>query len=209
MKSRFLAMAVAALICFACPAWAQSFSLITLTEAERSAMNLFLSNFTEVGCDEVGSDSNDRALVDFAHDHLWFNDYDAFEYGAYPGNHNCRVSDDRIQSIIDRYFYDARPVDLSQTRFAYDGAYYYHDETGGWLNGGFAQTVSVCPIGGERYFVSFIVFGVGEAWENDALSLSAGQAQAQYGEPSDYGHAIVHASDLSKRSTYQMIHYER
>lgn len=201
---RILAAAVAALFCLTACASAQTYAPVELSGDARYAMNLFLSNFTEIGLGSVSTWSDDKTLVDFAHDHMWFNAYDSFEYGEYAGENNCRVSDDRIQSIIDKYFAEPRQVDLSQTRFDYDGEYYYHCETGGWINSGFAQTVSVCPLGDDRYFVSFMTFGGGEFWENDVFSMTIGEAAEKFGEPANFGHAVVRAGNLSDRSTYKM-----
>lgn len=204
---RIAALALVALFCLL-PAASASYEPIQLSADARYALNLFLSNFTEIGCGPIENYClDDTALVDFAHDHLWFNDYDSFEYGEYFNDNNCRVADDRIQEIVDKYFYDPHAVDLTQTRFDYVDGYYYHCETGGWINSGFAQTVSVCPIGDDVYFVSFIVFGGGEFWKNDVLKLSIDQAEAQFGHPNGYGSALIHASDLASRSTYRMISY--
>ena len=181
---------------------------LTLTEKEHYAVNLFLSNFTETGIDAISTyEYEDETLVDFAHDHLWFNDYDSFEYGDYSRDNNCRVSDNRIQQIIDKYFLDPRIVDLSQTRFDYDGEYYYHCETGGWTSCGFAMNTSVCPIEDGYYYVSFMIFAGGEAWDNTALNLSIAEAWEQFGHPCGYGSALVSAEDLADRSTYRMIEY--
>ena len=197
-----LLLAVAPMAC------AEERGPLALTEKEHYAVNLFLSNFTEIGVDEISTyEFEDKPLVDFAHDHLWFNDYDSFEYGEYFGGNNCRVSDDRIQEIIDKYFLDPRTVDLSLTRFDYDGEYYYHTETGGWINDGFAMNTSVCPIEDNYYYVSFMIFAGGELWENTALNLSIAEAWEQFGHPCGYGSALIYAEDLSNRSTYKMINY--
>ena len=206
---RILAAAVAALFCLTACASAQTYAPVELSGDARYAMNLFLSNFTEIGLDSVSTWSGDKDLVDFAHDHMWFNAYDSFEYGEYAGENNCRVSDDRIQSIIDKYFTDPRQVDLSQTRFDYDGEYYYHCETGGWNNCGFAHTINVYPAGEDKYFVSFLVFENGESWENDVLDDNLDEIIAERGEPVSYGSALIFAKDLADRSTYKMISYSR
>lgn len=206
---RIFSIAIIALLSLTFSASATSYEPIVLSEDERYAMNLFLSNFTEVGCDEVSSFSNDIDLVDFAHDHMWFNDHDAYEYGEYANDNNCRVSDDRIQEIVDKYFLDPPKVDLSETRFDYDAGYYYHCETGGWINAGFAQAVCVCPIGDDKYFVAFMIFDSGDFWDNSALKLSVDEASEKFGTPLNFGHAIVYASDLSARSTYKMVNYSR
>lgn len=181
---------------------------LSLTNEQRYAAGLFLSNFTEIGCLSISENSPDIDLVDFAHDHLWFNDYSAFEFGEYAGSNNCRVSDARIQEIVSRYFRSAPAVALDQTRFDYDSGYYYHCETGGWLSGGFAHVISLCPAGEkDTYFVSFAVFGGGESWENGDIRLSAAEAQLKYGAPRGYGSALVYAGDLADRSTYSLLSF--
>ena len=196
------------LLCLALPLTQAAFAsgVINLNDAERYSMNLFLSNFTEIGSD-IAFYSDDASLVDFAHDHLWFNDYESFEYGEYPNGNNSRVSDDQIQSIIDRYFDAAPQVDLSQSRFDYDGEYYYHVETGGGANGGFALTLNVYSADDDRYYVSFLTFGTDDNWDNDSLNLNFADAEMQFGVPAHGGHAWITASDLSDRSTYRMISF--
>ena len=169
---RILAILTVLMLCFA-PALASAYEPISLTGEQRAAATLFLSNFTEIGVRSLEAYESDMNLVDFAHDHLWFNDQDSFEYGEYSNENNCRVSDDRIQAIIDKYFYYPRPVDLSQTRFDYIDGYYYHCETGGWTPDGFAYVVSACPTAENHvYFVSFLIFGSGDYWDNSVMDDS-------------------------------------
>ena len=209
MKKLFSALlaSIFLLLCFAPASMASAYDPISLTTEERAAANLFLSNFTEIGMKSVSNWSYDQELVDFAHDHLWFNAQNSFEFGEYGDYNNCRVSDDRIQGIIDKYFYDSRPVDLSQTRFDYVDGYYYHCETGGWTPCGFAHTVSICPIGDDTYFVSFMIFGGGSDWDNSVMDDSLDEIEAAFGHPNGYGSALIHAEDLSDRSTYRMVSY--
>lgn len=147
--------------------------------------------------------------MDFAHDHLWFNDYDSFEYGEYANGTNCRVHDDHIQEIIDKYFYEPHAVDLSQTRFDYDGEYYYHMETGGGENGGFALTLNAYETKPGTYYVAFLIFAshLSWVWDNSDLNLSFADAETKFGTPGYGGHAWINAGDLSDRSTYRMIDF--
>jgi len=202
---------LALVFCLLPAAMADDFMPMELNGEESYAMNLFLSNFTEVGVEKVDTFANRDALTDFAHDHMWFNDYEAYEYGEYAGDNNCRVSDDRIPEIINDFFYctDVDEEILSQTRYDYDGEYYYHCETGGWSNSGFAHTISLCPIGNNRYFASFMVFGSGEPWENDVLDDGLNEIIENYGPPFSYGSALVYAENLADRSSYKMISYSR
>jgi len=181
---------------------------VELTEDVRAAAGLFLSNFTEIGLDSVSVNSPDEVLVDFAHDHMWFNSYESYEYGDYARGNNCRVSDDRIQDIIERYFYDFTwEVDLSQTRFDYEDGYYYHCETGGWTSCGFAVVTDIWQVQPDTYFISFMVFGGGYDWDNSVMGMTVEQAQAEYFYADGYGSALVHAEDIGDRSTYKLISY--
>lgn len=207
--SRCILALLALTLCIGTVSSASTYAPIDMTLKQSAAVNLFLSNFTEIGMKSCEAYYDDQNLVDFAHDHMWFNNHNAFEFGEYMGDNNCRVSDDRIQEIIDKYFYDPTRVDLSQTRFDYVDGYYYHCETGGWTSNGFAHTVSVCPIGEDKYFVSFFIFGGGDFWENDVMDDSLDEIEARYYHPGGYGSALIYASDLSDRSTYRMISYSR
>jgi len=200
---------VALVLCMTSAAFAADYAPLELTGEQAAAANLFLSNFTEIGVQAVADSGDDLPLVDFAHDHLWFNDYESYEYGEYGEDLNCRVSDDRIQEIIDKYFYDPHQVDLAQTRFDYKDGYYYHTETGGWINDGFAHVVNLCPIGEDKYFVSFYVFGGGDFWENDVMDDSLNEIEARFHHPCGYGSALIYAADLADRSTYRMISFAR
>jgi len=177
------------------------------TPKQLAAANLFLSNFTEVGIEYISSWPDDMVLVDFAHDHIWFNDQDEYEYGEYFAGNNCRVSDDGIQRIINNYFYYAPQVDLSQTRFDYRNGYYYHCETGGSVNCGFAHTLDIVPCGDNFYYISFLIFGGGNYWKNSVMSASIEDIIAEFGEYAGFGCAQIYAEDLSDRSTYKMISY--
>ncbi len=190
--------------------WAQAkTALKTPTAQEFQAMNLFLSNFTEIGIQTISSASPDKDLVDFAHDHMWFNSPDRYSYGTYFSGNNCRVADTNIQSTIDAYFYDAPDVDVRQTRFDYKDGYYYHQETGGWTHDCFALTTSVCSLGDNLWYISFVGFGAGEDWSNEDLSLCFEQAVQKFGAPQCCGCALVYAADLSDRSTYKMLSFSR
>ena len=204
---KILSFLIGCLLCMAPAASASVLSPIELTEGERAAANLFLSNFTEVGARSLDTYGEDIDLVDFAHDHLWFNDHDSYEYGEYGAFNNCRVSDERIQEIVDKYFYDARPVDLSQTRFDYADGYYYHCETGGWTPCGFAYAVSAVRVEIDTYFVSFMVFGGGNYWDNSVMDDPLEKIKETFPYPDGYGCALIHAEDLADRSTYKLISY--
>ena len=204
---KLAALIIILILCLAPAALAENYAPLQLDARQSYAMNLFLSNFTEQDLSYINAWADSSVLVDFAHDHLWRNAYESFEYGEYSGDNNCRVSDDRIREIVKRFFYEEPEVDLSQSRFDYDGEYYYHCETGGWMNGGFAHTMSACPVGNDQYIVTFAVFGDGENWDNGVMDDAIEELIAVYGEPSEYGSALIYAQDLADRETYRMISF--
>ncbi len=208
MKKVFAMIIAVLIMCMPAAAFASAYAPMHFSDAQAAAANLFLSNFTEIGVRSIDAYPDDMELVDFAHDHLWFNDNDSFEYGEYFGENNCRVSDDKILYMVEKYFYYVpQQLDLSQTRFDYDGEYYYHCETGGWINDGFAHVVSICPLGDDKYFVSFCIFGGGNYWKNSVMSMGYAEIEAEFGAPTGYGSAVIYAEDLADRSTYKMISY--
>lgn len=76
----------------------------SITDEERSNINLFLSNFTEQGMmryDE--SNSEDEELVRFSVWHIWFNQHGRWESGEW-GNNNRRLSDKSIADVAQKYF---------------------------------------------------------------------------------------------------------
>ena len=201
------------LLCLMPCACAAKYEPITLTVEEAAAANLFLSNFTETGVCNVGWKSPDIDLVDFAHDHMWFNSRDRFEFGEYFNGNNCRVSDEKIQEVIDKYFWDPWQVDLSETRYDYRDGYYYGCETGGFTPMGFAHVVSVVPCdtyGEPAYLMTFLVYGIGDGWDSSVYSMTQDAIEAEYADfAPGCGSALVSASDLSDRSTYRMMSYSR
>lgn len=184
---------------------------VALTDAQRYNVNLFLSNFTEAsfGWDEYVfelGESSDRALVDFAIDHIWFNQQDKLEWGEW-GDDNVRLSDKYIASVTQKYFGRA-PKDLSLTRMDYRDGYYYWQETGGNINNGFACLTGVELMGKCVYIVNFEIYGAGENWSNDVCHYDTAQAAAGY-QRSGTGHALIDmgVGGLDDRSTWKLVRY--
>ena len=210
MKKGFVFVILTALLlCLIPTAFAADFEPVSLTAEQNYAMNLFLSNFTETGVDRVDSFTDHDALAIFGHHHLWCNDYEAFEYGEYFNDNNCRISSDRVLETINNYFYyeNSGAEYLNQDIFDEDDEYYYHCETGGWSDYGFAYVTSVCPIGDDKYFVSFLNFCNAQPWENDVLNDALDAIIQEYGTPISYGSALIHTDDLANRNSYKMISY--
>ena len=87
----------------------ESGTAVSLTSQQRYNLNLFLSNFTEVGfCRREGAYSDAWAdpvqLTDFAVDHCWFNRQNRLEWGEYFNYNNVRLPEEQIAPIVKKYF---------------------------------------------------------------------------------------------------------
>lgn len=172
----------------------------SITDDERSSINLFLSNFTEQGMlryDE--SNSEDEELVRFSVWHTWFNQHDRWESGEW-GNNNRRLSDRGIADVAQKYF-GRRPLLLDLPEMDYDGDYYYFEATGGNMGIGFACLSSVESLGGGLYRVYFGVYGEGEAWSAADCALLPEQAANLYDQtPPRQGCAVIRSLGLDSQN---------
>lgn len=172
----------------------------SITDEERSSINLFLSNFTEQGMlryDE--SNSEDEELVRFSVWHIWFNQHDRWESGKW-GNNNRRLSDKGIADVAQKYF-GHRPLLLDLPEMDYDGDYYYFEATGGNMGIGFACLSSVESLGGGLYRVYFGVYGEGDAWSAADCALLPEQAANLYDQtPPRQGCAVIRSLGLDSQN---------
>lgn len=172
----------------------------SITDEERSSINLFLSNFTEQGMlryDE--SNSEDEELVRFSVWHIWFNQHDRWESGEW-GNSNRRLSDRGIADVAQKYF-GRRPLLLDLPEMDYDGDYYYFEATGGNMGIGFACLSKVESLGGGLYRVYFGVYGEGEAWSAADCALLPEQAANLYDQtPPRQGCAVIRSLGLDSQN---------
>ena len=172
----------------------------SITDEERCNINLFLSNFTEQGMTRYDEDSStDEDLVRFSVWHLWFNQHDRWESGAW-GNNNQRLSDKGIADIAQKYF-GRRPLMLDLPEMDYDGSYYYFEATGGNMGIGFASLSKVEALGGGLYRVYFGVYGEGEAWSAADCELLPEQAADLYDQtPPRQGCAVIRSLGLDSQN---------
>ncbi len=186
---------------------------IALTPAQHANMNLFLSNFTESclsyvteGVFDVQS-TPDKMLVEFAVDHLWFNSHETkIEWGEYFNGNNVRVHRKYVPEILDQYFGKA-VTDYAPYYVDFVEPYYYWQETGGHTSGGFACTDQVQYLGGDRYFVSFVILASGEMWETEDTQLTLPEARAKFPGYSRRAYAIVYTPNLNDHTTFRLTRY--
>lgn len=188
-------------------------SEVDLSQDERYSINLFLSNFTEVGFVWPSGCYDkrwvDRALLTrFAIDHCWFNRQNRLEWGEYFDYNNVRLPKSQIAPIVKKYFdLDIEPSDHPQY-MDYSAGYYYWQETGGHTNDGFACLDRVEALGGNRYSVWFNIYGMGEGWSSDVCYYTQAQARRIYPVAGleSTGRAVIRtgSAGLSDRSGWSL-----
>ncbi len=183
---------------------------IELTKQQTDDMNLFLSNFTESslgymskGVFDIQS-APDSMLVEFAVDHMWFNYHESrIEWGEYFNNYNVRVHKEFVPEITEKFF-GRKISDYAPYYVDFIDPYYYWQETGGHISDGFASVNDVRYLGGNRYYVSFLIFASGEMWDNEDTKLTIDQAYEKFPGYTKQGCAIVYAANLNDRATYKL-----
>lgn len=186
---------------------------VELTASQRADMNLFLSNFTESclgymskGIFDIQS-APDSMLVEFAVDHMWFNNQNSrIEWGEYMNGYNVRVHKKYVPEITEKYF-GRKIFDYAPHYVDFIDPYYYWQETGGHISDGFASTETVKYLGGDRYFVSFVIFASGNMWDNEDTKLTLEEAYQKFPDYTKQGCAIVYAPNLNDRATYKLTRF--
>ena len=186
---------------------------VALSDEEYYNVNLFLTNFTEqyfespVGYFDAAT-ATDGALVQFAIEHIWYNRQDYLEWGDWgKGSYNVRLSDAHIAPVCEKYFGRA-PENLWPLYADYSGGYYYWQETGGHVPGGFAQASDIYRIGSDAYRVIFSVYGQGMEWDESVYGM--GERKLAHEHPEYFskyqprGSAVFTAADLADRSTWKL-----
>ncbi len=145
------------------------------------AVNIFLSNFSELNMGELSSDSDIEELVRFAIFHCglnsasdWESKEDASEYSD-VGNGICniRISSARVDEIIQRYFgFTLDYSELSDSEsFFYQDDYIYFVSTNGILPAGVALAYDLESLGNNRFEIDFNIYSSGDMYDVSDQSL--------------------------------------
>lgn len=183
---------------------------VELTASQLADMNLFLSNFTESclgymskGVFDIQS-APDSMLVEFAVDHMWFNYHESrIEWGEYFDDYNVRVHKEYVPEIAEKFF-GRKISEYAPYYVDFIDPYYYWQETGGHISDGFACTDTVRYLGGDRYYVSFLIFASGNIWDAEDTKLTIEQAYKKFPSYTKQGCAIVYATNLNDRQTFRL-----
>ncbi len=143
---------------------------------EYSNVNRFLTAFTEQGILSPygyfdAASASDQEMVQFAIEHIWFNEPDLIEWGEW-GVDNVRLSAEHIPAVCEQFFGRA-PVEMLALFADYFDGYYYWTETGGHVPCGFALMHYFERVGEEQYRVTFTVHGMYSGWDESVFGMSA------------------------------------
>ena len=182
------------------------------TDTQRFNINVFLSRFTEQyfvyheGCYDSSAPS-DETLITFGIEHVWFNQIENCESGQWSYD-NFRLDAKWAVAAAQKYF-GITPTDLSATYYTYRDGYYYWQETGGHVPGGFACMDTLESLGGGLYVVRFRSYDDGDFWDDSVCHLTPAQAAAQYNWVSCTGMALIDvgSGSLDDRSTWTIQRY--
>lgn len=181
---------------------------VELGSVHRYNVNLFLSNFTEQDFTYLSNHvfdiyaMDERQLVEFALDYIWFNQPSMLEWGDW-GEYNVRVHRDHLPDIMRKFFGFA--AETPQAIYIdYFDPYFYWTETGGHTPSGFACLDECTYLGMNRYRVRYYTFASGEDWSNDQCGLASYQAFTRYARPNSIGRAVIYAPDLNDRTSFRL-----
>jgi len=201
---------IAAVLCMLTLTALGEYAPVGVNAKARYNINLFLSNFSETGMTFYSAERHtDAQLVDFAIFHTWFNRQDRIERGQW-GEDNCRMSDQYVTEITDRYF-GVVPDSLIPSHIRCRNGYYYWQTTGGYMGMGVAILSHVEDLGGGRYGVYFGCYGEGAFWAADDCSLRPEQAAKKFADsPVHPGYAVINTwgGTLEDRSTWTLEQYD-
>lgn len=188
-----------------------------LTDQQRYNINLFLSNFSEQrmpfydegnAVNDWWSQDLDAFLLDFAVQHMLFNQPDEFETGNYTMG-EMRLKMDGLSDIAWKYF-KKRSGGFGMAPYSYSDDYYYLNSGDQRINGGFVSVNQVESLGDSRYAVRFCIYDMDcGCWENDACRLTPGEAAKLYDRGAEGMAVIVVDGDgtmgsLDDRSTWRL-----
>lgn len=188
-----------------------------LTDMQRYNINLFLSNFSEQrmpfydesdAVNEWWSQDLDSFLLDFAVQHMFFNQADKFEIGDFVMG-ELRLKMDVLNDVAWKYFKKS-PSGFGMAPYSYSGDSYYLNPADQRVNGGFVSANRVDSLGDSRYAVRFNIYDCDcGCWENDACRLTPGEAALKYDRGME-GMAVIAVDgdgtvgSLDDRSTWRL-----
>ncbi len=137
---------------------------VKLTSEEQKKMNIFFSNFSEVGLMPFESGKiADEELINFGVLHNYKNNLSKFEK---VDNLNSKIKEEHISASIKKYFGRNFSGHKSTGEFKYKNGYYFIPQADGEAFT-FSQVDKMNDIGGDKFTAYVNVYSAGSGWSGD------------------------------------------
>ncbi|MGV8019186.1 MAG: hypothetical protein AB2L26_13535 [Ignavibacteria bacterium] len=137
---------------------------VKLTTEEQKKLNIFFSNFSEVGLKPFSSGSAaDEELINFGVLHNYKNNLSKFEK---VDNLNSKIKEEHVSASIKKYFGINFSGHKSTGDFKYKNGYYYVSIADGEAFT-FSQVEKLNDMGGDKYSAYVNVYTAGSGWTGD------------------------------------------
>jgi len=137
---------------------------VKLSAAEQKKLNVFFSNFSEVGMAPFARGKvSDETLINFGVLHLYKNSNSLFEKTDAA---NAKIKEDKVSGAAQKYFGLNITSHKSTDRFKYKNGYYFIPLADGEAYT-FSQVERITDIGGDLYTAYVNVYNAGSGWTGD------------------------------------------
>ena len=187
---------------------------VTITSELQRNVNIFLSNYSEVGLNSFDEHPSVSDMIFFGLEHNLFNNNYAEEDECYFNGdyYNMRMSIDRIKKSVSKFFnYNLSDSDFDKLNNCRNG-YYYWFETGGGFYGGDSVVYEIYDIGNNEYLLRFKVYSIDALIHSERYGFSENQV-IQLQKEDEYvcfegsGEAVIRTTNLNDRSKYSIRKY--
>lgn len=194
---------------------------IKITSKLQHELNIYLSNFTEVGLSSFKGKPDSDELIWFGLIHNYLNNFsktfEMKEVEVEDRHYNERISKKNINTTVKRFFNTTVKDSAFEKYDDYYDGYVYFEETGGWVSRGFAVADSLKKTKSNTYKVTFTIYDDGYFYAyDDIYDLSPkdmkGTLRDKNGDKitvrkTGTGSAVFTTSDINKHGKYAISSY--
>jgi hypothetical protein len=138
---------------------------VNLNAEEKKRLNVFFSNFSEVGLPSFTSGkASEDDLINFGVLHLYKNNNDSFEKEDAV---NAKIKVDKVSASVQKYFGKGISTNKSTSQFKFKNGYYFILLADGDAYT-FSQVERLTDNGGDRYTAYVNVYTAGSGWAGNA-----------------------------------------
>jgi len=140
-------------------------TIVKLSAGEQKKLNVFFSNFSEVGMEPFTKDKvTDEALINFGVLHVNKNNKSMLEKADAM---NSKIKEDKVSESVQKYFGVIITSHKSTKQFKYKNGYYFIPQADGEAYT-FSQVERLTDIGGDLYTAYVNVYTAGSGWTGDS-----------------------------------------